>query len=173
MLYVGTGDGGQPALAADAASPAGKILRMAPDGGVPADNPEAGSLVYSRGHSAVRGLAWDAVGRLWAVDGTDLEPIAPGGSDDDLPAVHSWPATVVPAGLAYAAGSLWLADADPSAPAVWRAPLDGTALVADPQPLLRGTLTGAPAALVPGADDATLSLVTSGAGGAWLGLRVS
>ncbi|WP_045076608.1 PQQ-dependent sugar dehydrogenase [Psychromicrobium lacuslunae] len=65
-LYVGTGDAGATAHAQDPASLNGKILRLNPDGSVPADNPTAGSLVYSSGHRNVQGLAWDAKGRLWA-----------------------------------------------------------------------------------------------------------
>lgn len=58
MLYVGTGDARQPSLAQDPRSLAGKILRVTPDGGVPADNPFPGSPVYSLGHRNVQGLAW-------------------------------------------------------------------------------------------------------------------
>ena len=46
----------------------GKILRLQPDGSVPADNPFRGSPVWSLGHRNVQGLAWDAAGRLWAVE---------------------------------------------------------------------------------------------------------
>lgn len=66
MLYATTGDAGDPALAADLASPAGKILRLDPEGGVPADNPFPGSPVYSYGHRNPQGLAWDDDGRLYA-----------------------------------------------------------------------------------------------------------
>ncbi|MDR7402679.1 MAG: PQQ-dependent sugar dehydrogenase [Armatimonadota bacterium] len=57
-LYVTTGDARQPALAQDRASLAGKILRINPDGSVPADNPFPGSPVYSLGHRNPQGLAW-------------------------------------------------------------------------------------------------------------------
>ena len=39
MLYIGTGDGQEPELSQDPNSHAGKILRVTPDGAVPADNP--------------------------------------------------------------------------------------------------------------------------------------
>lgn len=66
MLYVTTGDGGRPALAADPKSLAGKILRLRDDGGVPEDNPFPGSPVWSYGHRNPQGLAWDDLGRLYA-----------------------------------------------------------------------------------------------------------
>ncbi|WUI02526.1 PQQ-dependent sugar dehydrogenase [Spirillospora sp. NBC_00431] len=64
-LYAGTGDAGRTANAQDRNSPAGKILRMNPDGTVPADNPTAGSRVYTLGHRNVQGLAWGG-GRMYA-----------------------------------------------------------------------------------------------------------
>lgn len=66
MLYATTGDAGVPEDAQDRASLAGKILRMAPDGSVPSDNPFRNSLVWSYGHRNVQGLAFDDGGRLWA-----------------------------------------------------------------------------------------------------------
>jgi glucose/arabinose dehydrogenase len=66
MLYAGTGDAGSPELAADPGSLAGKILRLSPDGSVPADNPVGGSPVYATGLRNVQGLAWDDEGRLLA-----------------------------------------------------------------------------------------------------------
>ncbi len=68
MLYAGTGDAGDPANAQDRASLGGKILRITPDGGVPADNPFPESPVYSYGHRNVQGLAWNADGRLYATE---------------------------------------------------------------------------------------------------------
>ncbi|WP_415281339.1 PQQ-dependent sugar dehydrogenase [Candidatus Nitrososphaera sp. FF02] len=65
-LYIATGDARHPELAQDAGSLAGKILRINPDGSVPADNPFEGSPVYSYGHRNVQGLAWDAQGNLYA-----------------------------------------------------------------------------------------------------------
>lgn len=65
LLYVTVGDAGEPALAADPASPAGAILRVTPEGGVPDDNPHGDSPVWSTGHRNVQGLAWDDDGRLY------------------------------------------------------------------------------------------------------------
>jgi glucose/arabinose dehydrogenase len=55
-LYVGTGDGANPAAAADPASLSGKVLRVT-DVGTPAPtNPAPTSPVYTRGHHYVAGL---------------------------------------------------------------------------------------------------------------------
>jgi glucose/arabinose dehydrogenase len=67
-LYAGVGETGDSALAQDVNSRNGKILRMNPDGSVPAGNPFRGSLVWSYGHRNVQGLAWDSAGRLWATE---------------------------------------------------------------------------------------------------------
>jgi aldose sugar dehydrogenase len=68
MLYVSTGDARTPESAARLDSLAGKILRVAPDGSVPPDNPFEGSPVWSYGHRNPQGLAWDAEGRLFATE---------------------------------------------------------------------------------------------------------
>ncbi len=65
-LYASTGDSGEPGLAQDQTSLAGKILRVNPDGSVPGDNPFPGSPVYSLGHRNVQGLAWGADGTFYA-----------------------------------------------------------------------------------------------------------
>ena len=66
MLYVTTGDAGDTANSQDRGSLGGKILRIAPDGSIPEDNPFPDSPVYSLGHRNVQGLAWDAQGLLYA-----------------------------------------------------------------------------------------------------------
>jgi quinoprotein glucose dehydrogenase len=58
MLYVTAGETFEAELAQDPGSLGGKILRIAPDGRVPGDNPFPGSPVYSLGHRNPQGLAW-------------------------------------------------------------------------------------------------------------------
>ena len=65
-LYVSTGDASRPERAQDLDSLGGKILRLNPDGSIPADNPFDGSPVFSYGHRNVQGLAFDGDGNLWA-----------------------------------------------------------------------------------------------------------
>jgi aldose sugar dehydrogenase len=64
MLYILTGDAGEPDAAAELTSLAGKVLRLRPDGTIPDDNPFPGSAVWSYGHRNPQGLDWDATGRL-------------------------------------------------------------------------------------------------------------
>lgn len=89
MLYATVGDASNPAVAQDPAALNGKILRMKPDGSVPADNPFSGSLVYSYGHRNPQGITWDRDGQLWAAEfGQDtwdeFNIISPGGN-------YGWP----------------------------------------------------------------------------------
>jgi glucose/arabinose dehydrogenase len=65
MLYVTTGEGQQPARAADRNSLGGKVLRVGDDGSVPSDNPFPGSPVYAWGLRNPQGLTWDRAGHLY------------------------------------------------------------------------------------------------------------
>ena len=70
-LYVVIGDGGEdPSTAQDLTDePRGKILRLNPDGSVPADNPFADSPVWSFGHRNSIGFAFDPqTGDLWETE---------------------------------------------------------------------------------------------------------
>ncbi|MDK1476079.1 PQQ-dependent sugar dehydrogenase [Streptomyces sp. 549] len=155
MLYVGTGDAAQTRLAQDGDSPAGKILRMNPDGTPPEEgNPEPDSVVFSSGHRNVQGLAFDADDRLWASEfgqntWDELNLIEAGGNygwpevegkagrDGFIDPVEQWrPADASPSGLAWAEGSLWMAGL--RGERLWRVPLDGEQPVADPQAFLEG-----------------------------------
>jgi glucose/arabinose dehydrogenase len=89
-LYAAAGDGQDPDQAQDLDNLGGKVLRLNPDGSVPADNPFPGSYVWSYGHRNPQGLAFDSKGRLWeqefgnnVMDETNL--IVKGGN-------YGWPA---------------------------------------------------------------------------------
>ncbi len=128
MLYATTGDAGVPGRAQDLASLGGKILRLAPDGTVPADNPFPGSPVYSYGHRNPQGLAWAADGTLYASEfGQDtwdeLNIIRPGGNYGWPEAeglagdarfvdpVQEWPpAAASPSGIAILGESIYVAN---------------------------------------------------------------
>lgn len=68
MLYATTGDANNTAFSQNAASLAGKILRLTRTGAVPPDNPTPGSYVYTLGHRNAQGLAWDALNTLYATE---------------------------------------------------------------------------------------------------------
>lgn len=179
MLYASTGDAGQPELAQDEGSMAGKVLRMTPEGEPPPEgNPDPDSVIYSLGHRNVQGLAWDTEGRLWASEfGEDeydeLNLIEPGGNygwpehegsggeeDGYLDPVIQWdPAEASPSGLAFADGSLWMATL--RGERLWRVPLDGSEPAADaePQAFLEGEYGRLRAVLAVG--DGELLLVTN------------
>lgn len=67
LLYVSTGDAGDSSRSQRLSSKGGKILRMTPEGDVPADNP-FGNYAWSLGHRNVQGLAFDRSGQLWATE---------------------------------------------------------------------------------------------------------
>lgn len=74
-LYVGTGDGGRPAHGQEMSSLLGKILRVNPDGSIPADNPFYGQLagnyraIWAYGLRNPFSLGYDpATNRLLASD---------------------------------------------------------------------------------------------------------
>jgi aldose sugar dehydrogenase len=63
-LYATTGESGIPNLAQDVNSLGGKILRINPDGSVPADNP-FGNYVYAYGNRDPQGIAWSPEGIMY------------------------------------------------------------------------------------------------------------
>lgn len=126
-LYVTTGDAQRVNAAQDAGSLAGKILRLNLDGSVPADNPIAGSPVFSLGHRNPQGLAFDRDRQLWAAEfgqntWDELNRIEPGanygwpvvegigGDERFVDPVQQWATSEAsPSGLAIAGDTLFLA----------------------------------------------------------------
>lgn len=100
-LYASTGDAQNGDTAQNLNSLNGKVLRINPDGSVPADNPYR-SYVWSYGHRNPQGLAFDSQGRLWEqefgngiMDETNL--IVKGGN-------YGWPACEGTSGTCGTAG---------------------------------------------------------------------
>jgi glucose/arabinose dehydrogenase len=105
MLYVSLGERSDLAIRPQAQQPdshMGKIVRIAPDGAVPSDNPFVGRddalpEIWSLGHRNVQAAAFDAKGRLW-----DVEHGARGGDEVNLVAKgknYGWP--LVAFGIEY------------------------------------------------------------------------
>ena len=132
MLYIATGDAMKPASADDTSSMAGKILRITPEGKVPADNPVAGSLIYATGLRNTQGLAWDQEsGQMFATDHgptgfpnerfrrnhDELNAIVPGGdhgwpdvaghssSAESVKPLMDWDPAIAPSGIAMYTGT--------------------------------------------------------------------
>jgi glucose/arabinose dehydrogenase len=128
MLYVTTGDAQQRATSQDPDSLNGKILRLTPEGAVPADNPIPGNPMYSMGHRNPQGIAWDASGQLWATEfgqntWDELNRIEPGanygwptvegiaGTPGFVDPVQQWPTDEAsPSGIAIVGDTLFIAN---------------------------------------------------------------
>ncbi|MDF2444521.1 MAG: hypothetical protein JWR01_2724 [Subtercola sp.] len=133
MLYITAGDANQSVNAQRVESLSGKILRVTPAGAVPADNPFAGSPVYSIGHRNPQGIAWSSDGTMYAAEfgqntwdelnvitpganygWPDVEGLgdgAPGGTLDGFtnPIVQWTTDEASPSGLTMVGGTLFLA----------------------------------------------------------------
>ncbi|GIP39610.1 hypothetical protein J31TS4_28900 [Paenibacillus sp. J31TS4] len=130
MLYVTTGERYEPELAQDRASLGGKLLRLQPDGAIPADNPFPGSPVYSWGHRNPQGLAWQpGTGALFSSEHgqsahDELNRIEPGanygwpliegdktgekgGTPLRPPLLHSGKETWAPSGMTFVTRGPW------------------------------------------------------------------
>lgn len=70
-LFIGSGERQKFAPSQDMDSNMGKIVRLYPDGSIPADNPfytagnEVRSQIWSLGHRNILGMAFDSEGQLW------------------------------------------------------------------------------------------------------------
>ncbi|MCM3501330.1 PQQ-dependent sugar dehydrogenase [Microbacterium sp. P26] len=128
LLYVTAGDASEPGAAQDPGSLGGKILRVEPDGAIPADNPFPGSPVWSLGHRNPQGIGWDAAGIMYASEfgqntWDELNIIEPGanygwpevegvgGQEGFVDPVQQWaPADASPSGLAVIDGAVVIAN---------------------------------------------------------------
>lgn len=129
MLYVSTGEAHEPARAQDPDDLGGKVLRIAPDGSVPPDNPFPGSPVYTLGHRNSFGLCVNpGTGDVWETEnGPDrddevnlLRPgrdhgwptvLGPGGGPGFVDPEIVFPRVIVPTGCAFTApDTMWFGD---------------------------------------------------------------
>ncbi|CAO5178430.1 aldose sugar dehydrogenase [Frankia sp. AiPs1] len=183
MLYAGVGDTGNRGLAQNRERLNGKILRMRPDGSVPADNPFPGSLVYSLGHRNVQGLAWDAQGRLWASEfGQDRFdeinlitpganygwPVVEGTGDTDggrfrNPLVTWTTAEASPSGIAIRGSTLHVAAL--KGQRLWEVTLAGAGVQGQPRAVLSGSATAGRLRAAVNAPDGTVWIVTNNTDG--------
>lgn len=126
-LYITTGWTENYDLPQSTDSLAGKVLRLTLEGQIPADNPIAGSAIYSLGHRNPQGLAWNEKNELFvsehgqaALDEINL--VQPGGNygwphiqGDETragmlrPFIHSGHDTWAPSGIAFAGDELLVA----------------------------------------------------------------
>ncbi len=153
FLYAGTGDASERGLSQDVGSLGGKVLRMTPEGRPAPGNPFGGSLVWSKGHRNVQGLAFDSARRLWASEfgqnrfdevnriepGKDYGwPQVEGASDDSrfaAPLVTWSTGEASPSGAAISGDTLYVAAL--RGERLWAVPLEGTR-VGTPRALLEG-----------------------------------
>lgn len=151
-LYAGTGDAGDTSLSQDPDSLGGKVLRMDLQG-QPVEG--ADSVVFSRGHRNVQGLAFDDDGRVYSVEfgqnrfdevnqveqGTnggwpDVEGPGDGGGRFLAPIVTWDTAEASPSGAAIVAGTLYAAAL--RGQRLWQVPLDGDGGAGEPMALYEG-----------------------------------
>ena len=132
-LYATIGENFQAERAQDRDILSGSILRVAPDGSIPEDNPFPGSPIWSYGHRNPQGLAWHPeTGDLFSsehgpsgefgVRGHDIvnviqrggnygwpREIGAGTQDEYLDPLIMWVPATPPAGMAFWRGELYLA----------------------------------------------------------------
>jgi glucose/arabinose dehydrogenase len=158
MLYVTTGDAGEPGVSQSRESLGGKILRITTSGAPAPGNPFAGSPVWSYGHRNVQGIGWDPAGRMYASEfgqntWDELNLVEPGGNygwpdvegaggPDDVARGFTAPLQVwrtsdaSPSGLAVSKDAIYLAAL--RGERLWKVPLDEAGATGTPTALLQG-----------------------------------
>jgi quinoprotein glucose dehydrogenase len=130
MLYATAGENFRAQRAQNRDILAGSILRVAPDGSVPADNPFPGSPIWSYGHRNPQGLAWHPqTGALFSsehgpsgefgISGHDIVNVIERGKN------YGWPEEVGVGGLAEYEDPLimWVPATPPAGMTFWRGDL--------------------------------------------------
>jgi glucose/arabinose dehydrogenase len=150
LLYVGTGDAGRPALSADRASLAGKVLRVTVFGRPAPRNPDPASPVYSVGHGAIAGLCLNGAGQVYTTEPAStardeinrLEPGRDYGYPGGTRSGAAVPDRTVPAATAGLGGCAiierGLFVASSTGRRMYALPLDGSGQVGTPSPFLVG-----------------------------------
>jgi glucose/arabinose dehydrogenase len=183
-LWVTTGDAFTPALAANPRSLNGKILRIRPDGSVPSGNP-GNSPVFSTGHRNVQGITFGPDGSVYASEfgenAQDEVNVIRAGQDYGWPSSEGLrgtagtrpiftfaPTEASPAGIAFAAGSLWMAAL--RGQRLWQLPVANGKPAGSPMAHLQGRFGRLRTVAV--APDGALWVITSQTDGfAWAGAR--
>jgi glucose/arabinose dehydrogenase len=107
-VFLTTGDRGARHNAQKLSGHIGKVIRLTPEGGIPADNPfigKPGALpeIWSYGHRNIQGAAiHPETGKLWTIEHGPR-----GGDEINIPAAgvnHGWP--VVTHGIEYSGGTI-------------------------------------------------------------------
>lgn len=175
FLYASTGETGNPDLAQDRSTLAGKILRLTPKGKPAPGNP-FGDEIWSWGHRNVQGLAFTDDGQLWASEFgqnafDELNRIdaganygwpqveGEGGTDADFVDPQAvWGTDVAsPSGLAYADGALWMAALRGNR--LWKIPIESDGDAGQPEAYFVGEYGRMRTVVV--APDGSLWLTTS------------
>jgi glucose/arabinose dehydrogenase len=180
-LWVTTGDANNPALSPDPDSLNGKILRILPDGSIPGGNP-GDSPIFSIGHRNVQGITFGPDGTVYASEfgerAQDEVNVILAGHD------YGWPTSegrlgatgtqpiftfstseASPSGIAYAAGSLWMAGL--RGQRLWQMPVSNGQPAGEAIPHLQGQFGRLRTVEV--ASDGALWVITSETDGAGWG----
>ncbi|WP_433264273.1 PQQ-dependent sugar dehydrogenase [Actinosynnema sp. CS-041913] len=169
-LLVATGDAGNPALAADPESPAGKVLRIDGAGQPARGNPTAGSRVLASGLRSPAGLCVSGDGsKTWVTDvggPADLLYRVESGKPLGNPA-WSWPDKPGVSGCASLTNVMWLGVANVPGTLIMPMNPDGS-FTGKPEPYMNDEPTfGRTGALVAVDDNtALIGTVNKNAGGA-------